>query len=342
MGFSAKNIISRATGKLHRIAFTIAGKCGACETDNTIVIAGSPRSGTTLLLEALSMLPGYKMINEPLIQQHLQKKHGFNPRTYIQEGQQAPTRQKFLLQVLQGQMDSSARWMFKSNSELGHIIEHGTTNKLLVKFCRINRLLPWFAEEFGVRGIIFIVRHPCAVVNSMIRYGQWDKWTPEFFHSNRQDPASSVCISQLPDAVQHVFAPVIERVSTQAEALTVIWCLDHYLPLIQADNHPWILVPYERLITNSHKELTRITDALGLELNDKVLSAMNKPSRSVKDSEKGNTIPPILKWKKQLTARQIDEILSIIDAVNLSFIYSDSTEPDYERMNTLQRRQWQW
>lgn len=329
--------ISRAIVKLHGISFTIAGKCGACEIDNTIVIAGSPRSGTTLLLEVLSMLPGYKMLNEPLIRQLVQKKHGFNPRTFIQEGQPAPIQQKFLLQVLQGQMDSSARWLFKSNSELGRIIEHGTTNKLLVKFCRINRMLPWFAEQFGVHEIIFIVRHPCAVVNSMIRYGQWDKWTPKYFHDNKHDPASSVCIRHLPATVQQVFAPVIERVSTRAEALTVIWCLDHYLPLIQANNHPWILVPYERLIMNSHTELARITDALGLEMNNKILSAMAKPSLSVKDAEKENTVHPILKWKKQLTSRQIDDILSIVDAVNLSSLYTDSTEPNYERINALQR-----
>jgi len=67
------NILSRIKSKLSREAFSLAGKIGACNIEDTIVIAGSPRSGTTLLLEALYRIPGYKAINEPLLTPWIQK-----------------------------------------------------------------------------------------------------------------------------------------------------------------------------------------------------------------------------------------------------------------------------
>ena len=90
------NIINRVKDKLFRELFTVAGRLGACDTKETLVIAGSPRSGTTLLLEALHKLPGYKAINEPLFTPKIQKETGFDSRSYIQAGQKKPQQRKFL------------------------------------------------------------------------------------------------------------------------------------------------------------------------------------------------------------------------------------------------------
>ncbi|REL24171.1 hypothetical protein DYD21_19520 [Rhodohalobacter sp. SW132] len=331
-------MIRRINGKLQRTAFSLAGNIGSCAIEDTIVLAGSPRSGTTLLLEAMHKLPGYKAINEPLLKKKIRKKHGFNLRSYIAPGQSVPDQKKFLSDVLQGQMDQSARWLFEAQSVPGRIFEHSQRDKLLVKFCRINRMLPWFAEQFDVRGIVFIVRHPCAVVNSMLRFGQWDKWTWEYVQKDSV-ASPTVKIDHLPDSVQDTFAPLIERISTKTEALTLMWCLDHYLPLLHSSEHPWILVPYEKLITHNHSELRRICNALGAEVNNDILQTLDKPSSSVKEKVKENADAQLLKWKQQLTTKQIDDILYMVDAVNLTSIYTDAAEPNYEYLNTLQRQE---
>jgi len=328
-------MIRRINQKLHRSAFTFAGKIGACKIEDTIVLAGSPRSGTTLLLESLHKLPGYKAINEPLVRKKIRRKYGFNLRSYFAPGQLVPEQKKILTLVLQGQMDQSVRWLFEAETFPGRILEHSKRNKLLVKFCRINRMLPWFAEQFDVRGIIFIIRHPCAVVNSMLRFGQWDRWTWEFI-LNDSVASPTVQIDHLPDSVQNIFAPVKERISTKTEALTLMWCLDHYLPLLHSSEHPWTLVPYEKLITQSHSELSRICTALGEEVNNEILKTLDKPSSSVKEKVKENANAQLSKWKHQLTNRQIDEILSIVDETGLSRFYSDSIEPDYQQLLKLQ------
>lgn len=329
-------MIKRINGKLQRSAFTLAGRIGTCNIEDTIVVAGSPRSGTTLLLESLHKLPGYKAINEPLIKKKIRKKYGFTLRSYVASGQTDSQKRKFLEDVLQGQMDMSARWLFESGSTWGQIFEHGTRGKLLVKFCRITRMLPWFAEQFDVRGIIYIIRHPCAVVNSMLRFGPWDKWNWEYILKDSV-ASPTVQIDHLPDSVQNTFAPVIERISTKTEAFTLLWCLDNYLPLIHSSKHPWTLVPYEKLITQNHVELRRICTALGAEVDNEILKTLDKPSSSVKEKIKENADAQLLKWKQQLSPKQIDEILSIVDETGLSKFYSDSIEPDYQQLSVLQQ-----
>lgn len=336
------NLATRIKGKLGREAFSLAGKIGSCSIEDTIVIAGSPRSGTTLLLEALHKIPGYKTINEPLLTPRIQKMKGFHSRSYIHSGTSSEMQFKFLEEVLKGQMDPSARWLFDAESTFGRILEHSMRKKLLVKFCRINRMLPWFADQFDVRSIIFIIRHPCAVVNSMLRYGQWNKLTSEYFHKFKQNPTSTIYISDLPQNVQEIFEPIQERVSTHAEALTFMWCLDHYLPLINSLTHPWILVSYEQLIKHNRQELKRITDSLNIDLNDQVVNVLDKPSSSVKEEVNKNTNAQLEKWKKQLTTRQIDSILSIVDSAGLSSIFTDHTEPNYEYLNNLQHPNLKW
>ncbi len=88
-------MLRRISGKLQRSAFTLAGRIGACKIEDTIVLAGSPRSGTTLLLESLHKLHGYKAINEPLIKKKIRKKYGFTLRSYIAGGHWCLIRKNF-------------------------------------------------------------------------------------------------------------------------------------------------------------------------------------------------------------------------------------------------------
>ncbi len=330
-------IINRVNNKLYREAFTAAGKIRSCKIEDTIVLAGSPRSGTTLLLETLRKLPGYKAINEPLLRRKVRIKHDFHYRSYIESNQLTSRQQKFLARALRGQIDSSARWIFESKTKPGCILEHCIDRKLIVKFCRITRMLPCLADHYNVRGIAFIIRHPCAVVNSMLRFGKWKNWNREQIQHRKSNEKSPIYIKHLPDSVQEIFNPVLQRITTQAEALAFIWCLDQYLPLIHADKHPWILVPYERLIKSPNTELALIANTLGVEINNKIMKWIKKPSSSVKGKIPENTEDQLTKWKHQLTSRQIDDILSIVEETGLSRFYSDSIEPDYQQLSVLKQ-----
>ena len=146
----------------------------------------------------------------------------------------------------------------------------------------------------------------------------------------------------MPENAKKIFLPILERVSSQIEALTLMWCLDHYFPLIHAEKHPWLLVAYERLILNNQQEMKRITDAFDLDLNEKILEKLNRPSSSVKGNVNGNSEAQIAKWKQQLSTQQIDTILTMFYAAGFSDIYSDSPQPNYAKLNDLQNPVWKW
>lgn len=318
--------------RLNAAAFRLAGKIGACNQSDTIVIAGSPRSGTTLIQEALQKLPGYKGLNEPLLKRHIQKRHGFTSRPYLTQETATPQQQAFLSDSLTGDLGIDARWAFPETGKTSSLAYHATHRKLLVKFCRINRSLPWFCNRFQTKGTIFVVRHPCSVINSMLRFGQWDKQ----FVGGHDDPDSPLHLGHLPQQTRDRFGPIVSSLRNETEALTAIWALDHYLPLVQSETHPWILLSYEKLVRDGVKELRRVCQGLGVEVTDQMESTLAQPSSSDKGNLELDTSKQLSKWKHQLTATQLDDIFSVIERAGLSQFFSRDIDPNYDELAKCQ------
>ena len=320
--------------------FKIAGTLGECNIRDTVVVAGSPRSGTTWLLELLRTLPGYKAMNEPLMYEEARNGHGFSWRTYLDPGAEAEAKRAYLGTILTGQLGISPAWYFEADSRPTQLVEHATRDRLVVKFCRLNRMLHWFCGQFDVRGPVFIVRHPCAVVASMLRHEAWDE--DDFRGADRADHALHG--GSLPESLRDVFGPVLDRIETQVEVLATMWCLDHYVPLIHhADgSYPWVLVPYERMVRRGREELRRITTALDVEVTREMRNQLDEPSGSVRDQLHQDVERQLSKWRRRLSDRQVDDVLRIVDEVGLSDLYSRELEPDYDRLNEMQRSQGQW
>jgi hypothetical protein len=201
-------------------------------------------------------------------------------------------------------------------------------------------MLHWFCRQFDVRGPVFIVRHPCAVVASMLRHGAWDEG--DLHGHDREDHALHA--GALPDPLRDVFGPILERIETQVEALATMWCLDHYVPLIHhaESGYPWVLVPYERMVTKGQRELRRVTKALGVEMTAEMQSQLHQPSSSVRDQLHRDAQKQLSKWRRRLSDDQIESVLRIVDRLGLSRFYTDALEPDYEALNSFQRPEWQW
>ena len=304
------------------------------------MIAGSPRSGTTWLLELLRTLPGYKALNEPLMYQDARNGHGFSWRTYHDPGEEAVEHRDYLETVLTGQLGVSPAWYFESDTRPGQVVEHATRDQLVVKFCRLNRMLHWFCGQFDVQGPVFIIRHPCAVVASMLRHGAWDEG--DLHGQDREDHALHA--EDLPVSLQDTFAPILDRIDTQVEALATMWCLDHYVPLVHhADgSYPWVLVPYERMVKRGREELRRVAGALNVDVTPEMQEQLDEPSKSVKDQLHREAERQLAKWRRRLSERQVDDVLRIVDDVGLSDVYSHELEPAYDWLNEMQRPEWQW
>jgi len=306
-----------------------------------MVIAGVPRAGTTWVLELFRHLPGYKALNEPLMYEEARQEHGFGWHKYVAPSECAPEQRRYLRTVLTGQMGISPAWFFEADARPAQLIEHAARDKLVVKFCRLNRMLRWFADQFAVRGIVLVVRHPCAVVASMLRHGAWDE--DKLHGSSRR--AQALHGGTLPASLRDPFGPVLDRLSIRIGVLATHWCLDHYVPLVHHapdENYPWVLAPYERLVTQGRDDLARITDALGVEMPDAMRAQLDEPSSSVEDPVRPDVQRQLSKWRRHLSDHQADRILDIVDTVGLSSLYDEALEPNYDRLNTYQRPAAQW
>lgn len=224
----------------------------------------------------------------------------------------------YLRSALSGQIGEPETWRFQSRPQLGRLIEHATRNRLVAKFCRLNRMLHFFHEQYDVRGIVFIVRHPCAVVSSMLDWYTWEEG--ELSGETRREQV--LHWGPIPELLEREIELILANLSTQAEVLAMTWCLDHYIPVVyhaeMTGTYPWILVPYERLVRHGAQELRRITQALGLEMTPEMKESLPEPSSSVKDTLPDDRDQQLSKWKRRLSTQQIDVILSIVDSIGPS------------------------
>lgn len=261
------------------------------DINKTIVVSGTPRTGTTWVAELLTSIPGTAILYEPLNPKFVSeiRKAGLRYRPHIAPGDEFPEAKEFLKSVLRGKILNT--WTI-SHSSFMQIL---TAERWIVKFVRANRLLRWMSEEFPIPPPILVIRHPCAVIASQMSIKSWDDST------------------------------IGEKVTT--------WIMDYYTPLITPLPHPWILVPYERLVKEGEIQLRLIFDSLDMEVPHNVYSRLCVPSKTVEESSaiiSGKD--QLSRWKEILTRDQVRQILDQVSEYGLDF-YSEDLEPDYDRLN---------
>lgn len=304
-----------------------------CSLEDTIVVAGVARSGTSWLAELVMTLPGYKLMGEPLAYGLDRADH--NPALQSPDYEDAELR-TYLRDVMEGRCPGG--WRLGTDSRVRRLIRHGKRRRMVTKFIHGNRLLQWIARTFEIRGIILIIRHPCAVVASMQKYGAWYYATPTGVSPSLEHVEEGLSDS----LVQEVRERLPRRPRSNEEMLALRWALDHYIPFfVHAEaGYPWTLVPYERLVTKGRSELERLFASIGAEVPPEAEERLSETSRSAQRTGvyAADVKKQLSKWRRQLEAGQIDRILEIAHAFGLDF-YDGSLEPNYSRLMEFQRPQ---
>jgi hypothetical protein len=208
--------------------------------------------------------------------------------------------------------------------------------KLIVKFVRSNRMLPWIAERFKLRSMILMIRHPCAVVASRFKPGQ--KLPSELQQNIKPFPTPKEILNEASqiDGIDQSLLNKLREIKTREEIIAASWCLDNYVPLSYPKPYPWKVVIYEKLIRDGEKEIIRIFNEIGEKnVPRSAFLHLKLPSNvTQKNDEKiiTNTELQLSKWKESLSKKQIERILSIVTAFGLDF-YTKEIEPDYENIS---------
>jgi hypothetical protein len=290
-------------------------RAGKYDIGNTIVMAGSPRSGTTWLSEILHTIPQSCILHEPIALNFVPETNalGFGWRPYIAPEADWPEAEEFMRRVLTGQI------LCRHTTRRTNVAEILRNEHWIVKFVRATRLLRWMAEKFPIRTPILLIRHPCAVVASQTRHPSWS-------------PTISPAVDSRFLTAYPWVSDILTDIQTWEEALAATWCMDYLAPLSTPKPHPWIFVTYERLVRHGEKEIQRIFNALELEMPQSAVKHLRTPSKSVReDSSILTGEDPLAVWTKRLSKEQVKRILHLVSAFGLDF-YGEGLEPEYERI----------
>lgn len=283
------------------------------DPNNARIISGDPRGGTTWLAQLLNQLPGSALIWEPLMVRKVKevRKIGFAWRQYIPENEIWPEARDVMERILSGHLMSPYLCQQTSPQQLRN------ANYLLVKFCRANQILPWLTRQFNFAyPPIYLVRHPCAVVASQLTQGGWTKVAP---------------FLKIPEGRYTSFYTVhvkfLKKIDTVEKRLATIWCLCNQVPLSHPDNNKrWITITYEALLLDLAGELKRIEKRWNVSMPQHLYeSRQNASWTTISGSPilNGSVQEQLEYWKSRLTARQIEDIMRVVDYFGIDLYNSD-------------------
>jgi hypothetical protein len=279
------------------------------DTHKSILVAGTARSGTTWLGDLIASQLPCRIIFEPFNPDLVPEYRDFHYFQYIRPGVENPDFHTFTRKVFTG--DIRNRWIDRQNERI-------RPQYRLIKEIRINLALKWMHDKFPEVPILFMLRHPCAVVSSRMELN----WAT--------DRDIEPFLSQ-PELMTDHLAPymdLIKNAKTDEEKHAVIWSASNIVPLHQFKPNQVKVVYYENLCTQPEIELPAIFASIGQPYHDTKNDAINRPSQTSRvTSAVVYGANKISAWKKKLSAVQVEKILRVVDAFGLGHVYDDSVSP---------------
>lgn len=293
----------------------------------TILVVGSPRSGTTILEEVLCSLKDYTYLFEPLNPRQYPDsiKAGFTARSsYIDPEKNSESFSRYLNCIFRGKVYD--RYIpISPRFEL--LLKRLICNNIVVKSVRMNRLIPWIEKRFKLRHTFLVIRHPCAVVASQLRTtftGYHDTKYPyiRYFPNRKQILQEASKIINLDENIYKK----LRLIEKPEEILAAAWCLDLFVPFKENNYSNRSYVFYENLISYKKKEIEKIFKTLNEKPSKLTYKFLNKPSITTHQRDPKKVIDvnnQLTKWKDILSEEQIDRILNIANIFNFTFYNKD-------------------
>jgi len=189
---------------------------------------------------------------------------------------------------------------------------------------RANRLLPWLAVNFPDSHIIYIVRHPCAVVASQIHskvsgYNSPDHKYMDYLRAGRLPPIAFIRNEAEEAGFDgDILAKIDEETFTTAGILALMWSMDNVIPLNYQTSEdldfsgkreqPWLTIRYEEFLSAYSSELQKMEQGLDFEQG-----TLSNNQFIVENLLPKNPQQQLWKWKDALSVQQVDEIYKIMD-----------------------------
>ncbi|MGQ0669029.1 MAG: sulfotransferase [Actinomycetota bacterium] len=279
---------------------------------DTVFLAGHGRSGTTWIAEVVNHDGAYRSIHEPFHPGRLDATGGFRPRLYLRPEERDPTYLRPAEAVLSGRVRSL--WGDKFNRAV-------LPRKRLIKEVRANLLLPWMHRQFPEMPIVFVLRHPCAVMSSQRKLaGSWEVDLARFL----DQPA-------LVEDYLEPFVDEIARAESEFERRVFVWCIDNYVPLRHFRPGDIHVTFYERCCVDPRAELGRLFALLGKPFGEDVLAHLRDPSATSRtDSAIVTGEDLVNSWRRHVSDEELRRTVEILELFGLDRIYGEDSMPNLQ------------
>ncbi|HYQ72664.1 MAG TPA: sulfotransferase, partial [Gammaproteobacteria bacterium] len=255
-----------------------------------------------------SQLPARVMF-EPFNPQLVKAYAAFNYFQYMQPGEENPALLEVVQRVLNGRIRDP--WIDREVDIL-------RPQWRIIKEIRACLFLRWLHDHFPEVPILFIIRHPCAVVASRLQLG----WATD------GDLKPLLEQQSLLDDFLGNHLDRICSAKTDVEKHAILWCISNRVPLVQFRDIGLNTVYYEDLCNRPEKSIPAIFDSLGIAWSDTVYRHARRPSmttarHSVLPGDPGH--PSV--WHRVLSAADIARVMAVVDEFGLGHLYGDADLP---------------
>lgn len=324
----------------------------------TLVIAGSGRSGTTWVLDALAEAADLKTVFEPL---HADV--GKCSRKYANRYLHADQEDKELMGFMKTVLSGGQRSIWTDYRVLADRLKPSLINLysprqlvalyrmykklrrnylryrktryegVAVKFIRANLLLEWVQAHFDV-DVLCIVRHPCAVIESKMRLDAAAKEAGLRKGASDWDPVILMRRYLEDEGLREKFiAPYLGEIHVEDYSITelhaIIWSIENRQWLSSDRPAGFTVASYEKLVASDKNEWRRIIEGMGM--NDSVLGRLQlgKPSEqaSLDYCNYQSNASRSGRWMTRMDNSAKEAISRILEAFKISAYTVDNPSP---------------
>jgi hypothetical protein len=236
----------------------------------------------------------------------------FNYFQYMRPDQEDDALLDYVRRILTGQIRD--RWIDRQ-------VETIRPKWRVIKDVRACLFLRWINNHFPEVPIVFIIRHPCAVVASRTNLG----WAPDLDLDPLLDQEPL-----LEDFLGEKLA-IISNARTDEEKHAIAWCVSNLVPLRQFHDTPLHVVFYENLYLHPEEVIPKIFSAIGRPYTESVFRYARRPSTTTRmQSAVFDGADIISAWRQDLSGDAIARVLGIVNDFGLDHLYGDSDLPLHE------------
>lgn len=318
----------------------------SCDQDNLIpIIVGSGRSGTTWVQDVLARSNNYRTAFEPLHPLAVPSMSHYACK-YLSDKDKSESLQEYLNKIFLGQIKNiwvnyrvrpdrlhlSAELLIKprklydifrrSRKLIKHYLRYkkDKNKPVLTKFIRANLMVKWMTNNVNAK-VLFVVRHPAAVIESKLRLGgdDWDPDTSILRYTMQQKLYKDYLYKQ---------KVLFEKKYSDAGKHAITWCIENQCISEFSDNENIQICFYENLITQPEREWPKICDFFGFKTvpEQSLLSQASQQARPERVLT-GYSANQLNSWVSKLTEHELNEIQEVLDDFGIYFYSINKTVP---------------